>query len=132
MKRTHIIGLILIAAGLGVVISQLANRMSKYEGFDSEYALSGKDFTVVGYLAEGKEIVYDPEIDPNHFEFYLEDKGGIVKKVVLKEAMPRDFERSEEIVVTGRLEGEVFNAEKILLKCPSKYKIEDENISTTI
>lgn len=131
MKRTHIISLIIIAAGFAVVVSQLANRMSKYESFDSQYALSGKDFTVVGTLADGKEIIYAPEIDPNYFEFYLEDKKGVVKKVVLSEAMPRDFERSEEIVVSGKLEEDIFRAEKILLKCPSKYTIESENINTT-
>ena len=36
-------------------------------------------------------------------------------------AKPRDIERSEKIVITGRMEGEVFKASKILMKCPSKY-----------
>ena len=34
---------------------------------------------------------------------------------------PQDFERSEQVVITGNMKNDVFVADKILLKCPSKY-----------
>ncbi|MFN7313197.1 MAG: cytochrome c maturation protein CcmE [Bacteroidota bacterium] len=34
---------------------------------------------------------------------------------------PADFDRSEKIVIIGKMNGETFEASKILLKCPSKY-----------
>ena len=34
---------------------------------------------------------------------------------------PASFEDAEKIVVEGYLNGEVFEAEHILMKCPSKY-----------
>ncbi|MFN5363918.1 MAG: cytochrome c maturation protein CcmE [Bacteroidota bacterium] len=37
-------------------------------------------------------------------------------------AKPQDFERSESIVLTGEMSGDVFQASEMLLKCPSKYK----------
>jgi len=32
---------------------------------------------------------------------------------------------SEQIVVTGKMDGDVFKASEILMKCPSKYKDEE-------
>ncbi|MNF07676.1 hypothetical protein D3C80_2079060 [compost metagenome] len=34
---------------------------------------------------------------------------------------PQDFEKSEQIVLTGGMVGDEFHASKILMKCPSKY-----------
>jgi cytochrome c-type biogenesis protein CcmE len=38
---------------------------------------------------------------------------------------PQDFERSEQIVLTGKMRGEDFVASDMLMKCPSKYKDEE-------
>lgn len=44
--------------------------------------------------------------------------------MVLAKAKPQDFERSEQIVVTGSMKDNQFYADEILMKCPSKYKEE--------
>ena len=38
---------------------------------------------------------------------------------------PQDFDASEQVVITGNMRGDVFMADKILLKCPSKYVEKD-------
>jgi len=43
----------------------------------------------------------------------------------MKRPKPQDFELSEEIVVTGSIQGDEFVGKDILLKCPSKYKDEE-------
>lgn len=40
-------------------------------------------------------------------------------------AKPQDFERSEQVVLTGKMDGDEFVATEILMKCPSKYKDEE-------
>jgi cytochrome c-type biogenesis protein CcmE len=45
-----------------------------------------------------------------------------VRRVVLRASKPQDFERSENIVLTGQMTGETFEASDMLLKCPSKYE----------
>jgi len=120
MKKTHIIALLFIAVLVGVLISMLGD-FSRYETFDSTYAQKGKEINVVGTLDVGAPLIYDPLKDPNKFVFYLQDEKGSVREVLYKGEKPRDFERSEKIVVTGRLEGGQFMASKILMKCPSKY-----------
>ena len=100
----------------------LGNSFSRYENFESSYAKQGKEFTVVGYLNKEKGVEYNPTIDPNKFSMYVLDDQKVERKVVVKKAVPRDIEKSEKIVITGKMNGDVFEASDILLKCPSKYK----------
>lgn len=120
MKKTHIIALVFIAVLVGVLISMLGD-FSRYETFDSSYALKGKEINVVGVLDLNAPMVYEPLKDPNKFTFFLQDEKGQVKEVIYKGEKPRDFEKSEKVVVTGKLVDDHFMASKILMKCPSKY-----------
>lgn len=122
MKRTHIIALIFVAVLVGSLTVMLGNSFSRYENFESSYAKKGKEFTVVGYLNKEKGIEYNPTVDPNKFSMYVLDEQKVEKKVVVFKAVPRDIEKSEKIVITGKMNGDVFEASDILLKCPSKYK----------
>jgi cytochrome c-type biogenesis protein CcmE len=70
-------------------------------------------------------MYYNPEKDPNYFSFFIRDKDGVEKKVILLREKPQDFELSEQIVITGKMKAEEFIATDILLKCPSKYKDEE-------
>ena len=75
-----------------------------------------------GYkLDKKKELTYDPRKDANYFSFFMTDKQGKECKVVFIGSKPQDFERSEQIVLTGQMAGNEFHASKILMKCPSKY-----------
>jgi len=124
MKRSHIIALVFIAISIVMIVALTADY-STYETFTSAEKNSGKEFHIVGELAKESELHYDPLKDPNYFSFYMKDKDGEERKVVFKGAKPQDFERSEQIVLTGKMKGNEFAASKILIKCPSKY-IQDE------
>ena len=120
----HIIAIILIAVLVGVLFSMLGD-FSRYESFDSEYAKKGREINVVGMLSENKELEYNPLKDPNYFAFYMIDDQGVEKRVVYLGAKPRDIERAEKVVITGKVVEDEFHASKILMKCPSKY-VENE------
>jgi cytochrome c-type biogenesis protein CcmE len=124
MKRTHIIALIFIVISIAMIIASTIDY-STYETFSSAEKNNGKEFHIVGELVKDEELFYDPVKDPNYFSFYLKDKNGDERKVVFKGSKPQDFERSESIVLTGKMNGDEFAASKILIKCPSKY-IQDE------
>jgi cytochrome c-type biogenesis protein CcmE len=130
MKKTHIIGLVVIALGVGFLIKMLSSEFSRYETFESDYAQAGKEINVVGELEKEMEMYYNPHKDANYFSFYLKDDAGVTKKVVYKGIKPRDFERSEKVVVIGKLEEDEFTAKKILMKCPSKY-VETEIVTSS-
>ena len=121
MKKVHIIGLGIIAVAIGIIVS-MASDYSTYETFASAKLKSGKDFQIVGNLVKEKPLEFDAVKDPNYFSFFLVDKNGDECKVVFHGSKPQDFERSESIVLTGRMDNEHFIAKHILMKCPSKYK----------
>ena len=129
MKKAHIIGLIIIAACIGVIISTVTDS-STYVNFATASQQQGKEFHVVGELVRDKAMHYDPIEDPNYFSFYMIDNVGEERKVIFTDTKPRDFEKSEQIVLIGRMEEEQFYASKILMKCPSKYVEEDITVGS--
>jgi len=120
MKNTHIVGLILIALAIGAIFTTVSNS-STYVNFSDAMKHPNKEFHVVGTLNKEKGTDYNPEENANIFSFYLVDKQGTEKKVLFNGTEPQDFEKSEQIVLIGKMKGEEFIASKILMKCPSKY-----------
>lgn len=120
MKKSSIIIIVLIAIAIGAIISTTSDA-SSYENFTVAAENPGKEFHVVGTLNHQKEKYFDPKKDANYFSFYLIDEKGQEQKVVYHAPEPADFERSEKIVIIGKMETDHFEASKILLKCPSKY-----------
>ena len=123
MKKIHLIGIALIAIAIMILMS-LSNDMGTYSTFKEAIA-TGKTVKLAGQLSKDKELYYNPQEDPNYFSFYIKDKEGVERKAVLLAAKPQDFERSEQIILTGKMQGEEFIAHDMLMKCPSKYKDEE-------
>lgn len=120
MKKVHILGIILIAVAIGAIFTTL-NNTSTYADFTEAAKDPGSEFHVVGKLNKEKEAVYEPKVDANLFTFYMIDNKGVECKVILHKNKPQDFERSEQIVLIGQMQGQEFHASDILMKCPSKY-----------
>lgn len=120
MKKVHIILIIIIAVAIGAILTTL-NNTSTYATFTEAIKEPNEEFHIVGKFVKDKEAVYDPQKDANMFTFYITDNQNIEKKVILHKSKPQDFERSEQIVLIGKMQGEEFHASDILMKCPSKY-----------
>jgi cytochrome c-type biogenesis protein CcmE len=119
MKKSSIVGLITIAVAIAVIMVVTVNR-SSYATFD-EAKKTASELHVVGHLDKQKELQYDAAKDANYFAFYVKDNKGAECKVVFNGTEPQDFEKSEQIVLTGQMVGNEFHASEILMKCPSKY-----------
>jgi len=124
MKKTHIITLLLLAAAFAVIVSMVGNY-SSYESFATASQYPGREYHVVGEFDKDKEVEFNPDEDANVFSFYMIDKEGIERKVICNGDVPQHFERTEQIVVIGKMKGENFYATDLLTKCPSKYKNQD-------
>jgi cytochrome c-type biogenesis protein CcmE len=120
MKKVHIIGIVIIAVAIGAILTTL-NNTSTYASFSEAEKAPDNEFHVVGKFDKEKESVYDPQVNANVFSFYMIDNKGTERKVILNKNKPQDFERSEQIVLIGKMKGEEFVASDILMKCPSKY-----------
>lgn len=123
MKKIYWLAIGMIGVAVYILMTA-ADDMSTYATF-REAVEKNERVKVVGVLAKDKEMTYDPVVDPNYFSFYVKDKEGMEKKVVLLSSKPQDFERSEQIVLTGEMKKDEFIASEILMKCPSKYQDEE-------
>lgn len=128
MKKSHIFLLVVIAIAVSVVIST-AGDASSYVNFKTakEMKQNGDDnmVHVVGELkkdGQGKVVGIKPSNDRLSFSFIMVDDSQQEQLVFYKEPVPADFTKSEKVVVIGNYHSEVFVADKILLKCPSKYE----------
>ena len=137
MKKIQIFGLVIIAVAIGFIVSTAGDASTYVDFSKAQEMASGGDnesIHVVGRLkkdAAGQilDMQYDPKIDPNYFTFTLVDNKNVARKVVYKSTKPQDFDKSEQVVVIGKMQNGTFAAEKILMKCPSKY--ENGKLDTT-
>ena len=120
MKKLHILAIIVIAVAIGVIFVSLKNT-STYADFAEAISNPGKEYHVVGRLDKSQPQIYDPRVNPDEFLFSMVDNKGMKRQVVLHKSKPQDFEKSEQIVLIGKMSGENFHANDILMKCPSKY-----------
>lgn len=127
MKKSSIAGIVIIALAIGIIISTYADS-STYGSFNDAKE-SETELHVVGQLNKDKELHYNPQQDANYFAFYMKDNQGKECKVVFNGSKPQDFERSEQIVLTGKMVGNEFHASKILMKCPSKYTKDEVEVT---
>ena len=128
MKKTHIIAILVIASAIAINVST-AGDASSYVTFDQAYQMATVGNTtsihVVGALKKDQQggiIGLEKSSDNLSFSFILIDENNKEQKVYYNEPMPPDFTRSEKVVIIGGYRGDLFVADKILLKCPSKYQ----------
>ncbi len=120
MKKLYIVAIIILAVAIGVIMVSLKNTTT-YSDFTEASANMDKEFHIVGKLDKTQPQVYDPTVNTDEFSFYLTDNKGVTKQVVLHKSKPQDFDKSEQIVLIGKMQNDAFHANDILLKCPSKY-----------
>ena len=120
MKKSHILAIVIIAVAIAAILSTVADS-STYASFSIAADHPNKTYHVVGKLAKEKPQEYNPQANADLFTFFLVDNDGQERKVILHKARPQDFDKSEQIVVIGKMNGDEFAASDVLMKCPSKY-----------
>ncbi|WEK34808.1 MAG: cytochrome c maturation protein CcmE [Candidatus Pseudobacter hemicellulosilyticus] len=126
MKKIHIVILVGIAASIMVLLSFMGD-LSTYETLASARQKAGKTVTVITQLDRtyAQPIQYDPARNPNLTRFFVTDTLGNKAEVLYYFEKPFDMEKSDRIVLKGKMKGNIFEITRkdgILIKCPSKYK----------
>lgn len=122
MKPVNIIILVVLAifiVGLGLNFSQSA---SIYTDFSHAKTVD-KQVHIVGKWVNRDQAKYNPTRD--HFQFFLQDTTQHVELINYYEPKPTNFENAEKVVVVGSYQEEGFVADKIVMKCPSKFEATD-------
>ncbi len=120
MQPKTIIGIALLAGFGFLVMRSFGAQIGGYTNFADAAEVTRAH--VVGTWESDRPTVYDP--NSNVFSFWMRDKAGEVRQVQYHQPKPANFEEAQEVVIEGQLTGEVFTADRILIKCPSKYNDE--------
>src|SRR5918993_3366972 len=109
MKKTHIIFLVCIAVVIAVLLSMMGD-LSTYETLASARQKEGKTVTVIAKLDKSfaNPIEYNAAKNANYTSFHVIDSLGNKARVVYHFEKPFDMEKSERIVLKGRMKGDVF------------------------
>jgi cytochrome c-type biogenesis protein CcmE len=126
MKKIHIVLLLLVAAGIASLTLFLKD-LTTYATFDTaSQKYKDKFVHVVARLDKTKPVEYDAAINADYLGFQAIDSAGRSVKVVYKKEKPADFEKSDKLVLKGYMRDQYFECKEIQLKCPSKFKDQEQ------
>ncbi len=131
MKTSSILILIGIAAAIGALLMYSVD-FSTYDTISSAKVKQGKYVHMIAKLDKSMPIQYDAIKDPNYLSFYAVDSLGGSTRVIYRNTKPAELEQSDRVVLKGKMEGEIFECDNILLKCPSKYKDDKKQLEKTV
>ena len=131
MKTLHIFILVGIAIAIGALLMYSAD-FSTYDTIESARKKPGKYVHLIAKLDKNQPVLYDAIKDPNYLTFYAVDSIGGSTKVIYHNVKPAELEQSERVVLKGKMEGDVFECDNILLKCPSKYKDDKKQLEKSV
>ena len=134
MKKSHIMGIVVIAMAMGIILTTAGDASSYVTFEEAKRRGSNGDRSKIHVVGKLKKTESDEAMDINpsadqlSFTFVMLDENEAEQKVFYPNPIPQDFDRSEQVVVVGFYQKDLFVADKILLKCPSKYQGEEIKI----
>ena len=120
MNLKIILAVVLLAAAAAVGVTSFKKTMTPYIGFAEARTASGL-VQVNGKLAD-KDYVLKPQ--EQFLRFNLRDEHGEVMPVEYRGVIPGNFDQAVSVVAIGKYQGDHFEAQQLLVKCPSKYQAE--------
>ena len=123
MKPKLILGLLLVVASIAFGVTSFKNSLTPYISF-AEARRSGLSSQVNGTLDDPAAVRYD--VDKSELAFTLKDDKNEVMPVVYHGVKPANFEQATSVVAIGTFTDGRFEADQLLVKCPSKYQAEGQ------
>lgn len=120
MKPKYIIGILIIVVFIVFAAINLSKSLTPYVSVQ-EARKSDKIVQVKGQRVAGSEKF---DVDNKIFKFTMADDKGEEFEVIYHGVKPANLEQAEEVVVIGRFSDGRFEADQLLVKCPSKYQAE--------
>lgn len=118
MKKGYLIAIALAIAFVGLGLTAFQKTLTPYLPFDEARKATGV-VQVMGALDKESDR-YDTANQVLSFDL-LDDKGGRMR-VAYRGTRPGNFKDAVSIVAIGRFQNGQIEAEKLLVKCPSKYQ----------
>ena len=127
MKKKLIIGGVILCVALGFLIYTLLDSSMSYyltvsELVDGGSARHSEEVRVSGIVVEGSLVQ-----DDHGFQFAIADERASLP-VIYSDDLPHTLTAGKEIVAKGKYGTDgIFRANKLIMKCASKYESEGSN-----
>jgi len=118
MKPKYIIALTVVVVFLVFGAFSLKKSLTPYVSFAQ--AQKGGTVQIIGKLVSGTDY-YDSQSQKLAFRL-TDQESRLQMKVLYDGVKPGNFEQATEIVAIGQYQSGTFEAEQLLVKCPSKYQ----------
>lgn len=128
MSAKMVIGIVLVLASVLFGVTAFKKSLTPYTSF-SEARKSGTGVQVNGVLADPSAVRYDAA--SSELRFRLRDDKHEEMDVVYHGVKPMNFEQATNVVAIGTYKDGKFEADQLLVKCPSKYQAEGAEHGTT-
>lgn len=120
MKPKYIIGAVIIVAFIIFAMLNFRKSLTPYVSL-AEAKNTDAVVQVKGKRVDGSEYF---DMEQKIFKFKMTDDTGQEFNVTYAGVKPSNFEQATEVIAIGRFTSGKFEAEQILVKCPSKYQAE--------
>jgi cytochrome c-type biogenesis protein CcmE len=117
IKPVYVVGIAVIVLGLLLGATAFQSSLTPY--ISVVEAKSAKGLVQVSGLVDGGTSSYDAG---GNFVFVLADDKGNKLPILYKHVKPANFDQAVGVVAVGRYRNDVFEADQLLVKCPSKYE----------
>ena len=120
-KMSYLFGVVLLIAFAGFSAQSFNEALTPYVSY--EQARDGNRTVQVAGALQAGSSGYDEAEQALHFTL-VEEATAATLPVRYEGLKPANFEEAVSIVAIGRYDagGDVFHADKLLVKCPSKYQ----------
>lgn len=118
MKIKLILAAVIVVSVAAWGFSSFTKSMTSYVDF-AEAQKRNSRVQVMGEVDHDK-VFYD--VDKQVLEFPITDESGVTMTVRYSGTMPGNFAEATHAVCVGKYDGAKFEAEQLLIKCPSKYQ----------
>lgn len=119
-KWTYILGAVLVAGFAVLGFMEMLKAQTPYISSVSELKTAGdRQVQFIGKIIH-ESVKYDKDTD--QLLFNLKDGNGSLLQVSYVGVKPSSFDSAETAVVKGMYLTDKFVADKVMVKCPSKYQ----------
>lgn len=126
MNVKVLVAMAMLVAATAIGVTSFRKTVTPYISFGEAKSAKGL-VQVNGTLADKKYVLKQ---DEQFLSFRLKDSKGEVLPVTYRGTVPGNFDQATSIVAIGRYQGGTFEADQLLVKCPSKYQAEAEKGQT--
>ncbi|MDX2066376.1 MAG: cytochrome c maturation protein CcmE [Fimbriimonadaceae bacterium] len=124
MKRGPIISGLVAVVALGAAVMAFTTSASPYVTIQQAKSAPGDRLHVAGDIVPGsvRNDVFRQELT-----FRIKDAEGSTVQVVHRGEKPANMAEATQVVAVGKMTGDAFVSQQLIVKCPSKYEGENAN-----